>query len=152
MRLVSACTIALPLTPLGMPKMPYRKNRSTTTISTTLPLRFFFMIPILYSEKSMPKVNIRTAPKNRLAPSRAGKLRRFLRRHRRNRILGHFHLDPVRRHLHDDGVVLDRKNRAANAARRRDPVPRLDARKHLLPLLLTLLLRPDHHQVKHGDQ
>ena len=71
--------------------------------------------------------------------------------HRRDCVFGNFQFQTVGSHPDDNHIVLDGKDNAADAARGGYPISCFDAGEHLLPLLLALLLRANHHQVKHRD-
>src|SRR5215469_5987653 len=78
-------------------------------------------------------------------------LRFLFGRNRSDRAFNNFKPDVVRGNPQLKSVVLDRDNRSANAARRRYLVPGLQIRKHLLPLLLLLLVRPNQQQIKNSN-
>src|ERR1700732_55054 len=101
-----------------MRKMPYRQTRSTTRISATLPLRFFFIVSLLYSRLPRAKARRRSIlyAKTKTTPALG---RRLLRGNRSDGALCNFHLDPVRRHLDYDDIVLDGENDPAYAPRGR---------------------------------
>src|ERR1700733_4856683 len=118
-------SVALPDTPEGNPNIPYTKTTSTATIRAILPLRFFFIVPILDSRVRAPEGTLRIR----------GVL---LGGHRGDRAFCNLKLQIVRRHSNDDHIVLNGKNNATDPAGGVHSVPRLQALQHLLPLLLPL--------------
>src|SRR5579864_5733982 len=73
---------------------------------------------------------------------------RVLRRHLRDRGLGHFHHQIVGRNAQMDGIVFQRHYRAAQPSARGDPISGLELIQHRGPFFLAPLLRHDQQKIK----